>query len=56
MVTKNLDEMHGCRVIRTVHSNFEVAYNVDWINERRDAVENVSELVKERLQFSPSCE
>ena len=35
-------------VVKTVESYVEVARNVDWVDEGRDAVKSISKLVEER--------
>ena len=47
MVTENFDELNGCRVVRAIQSNVDVAHDVDWVDERGDAIEHVGKLVEE---------
>jgi len=35
VVTENLDEMHGCRIIGTIQSNVQVTRNVNCSNDRQ---------------------
>jgi len=45
MVTENFDD--GCRVVRAVESDIDVIRDVDWVDERDNAIKHVSELVEE---------
>ena len=47
MVTENFDEVHGCRIVRTVEPDIDVTHNVDWVDERDNAIKHVSELIEE---------